>query len=127
MIEINNLTDRLIDKKSLKKAAQKILNKEKRELDLSIVLVGPLRIKELNKRYRKKNKATDVLSFLYDNSGEIIICPSEVKKNVKRLNSSFKKEMARVLIHGVLHLLGYDHQKGKKMVKKEELYLSEIK
>jgi ssRNA-specific RNase YbeY (16S rRNA maturation enzyme) len=67
MIEINNLTDRLIDKKSLKTVAQKILNKEERKLDLSIVLVRPLRIKELNRKYRKKNKATDVLSFLYDN------------------------------------------------------------
>jgi probable rRNA maturation factor len=127
MIEISNLTNRLINKKFLEKAAQKILNKEKRKLDLSVVLVGPLRIKELNKRYRKKNKATDVLSFLYDSSGEIVICPSEVKKNVKRLNSSFKKELIRVLIHGILHLLGYDHQKGKKMVKKEEYYLSRIK
>jgi probable rRNA maturation factor len=127
MIEINNLTDRLIDKKSLKTVAQKILNKEERKLDLSIVLVRPLRIKELNRKYRKKNKATDVLSFLYDNSGEIVICPSEVKKNVKRLNSSFKKEMARILIHGILHLLGYDHQKGEKMAKKEEYYLSGIK
>ena len=61
--------------------------------------------------------------------GEIVICPQEVKKNAQRFNSAFKKELVRVLIHGILHLLGYDHEKGKKeaekMSEKEEYYLSD--
>ncbi|MCX6760524.1 MAG: rRNA maturation RNase YbeY [Candidatus Nealsonbacteria bacterium] len=132
MIEVNNLTDYSIDKKFLRELAFKILKKESsncfEKKDLSIALVVPLRIKELNKRYRKKNRPTDVLSFQdKENWGEIIICPVEVKKNTKKFNSNFKKELSRVLIHGVLHLLGYDHEKDKeeeKMKKKEEYYLN---
>ena len=65
MIEINNLTSAPIDKNFLKKVAGKILKKEKKLLELSIALVGPAKIKKLNKEYRKKNKITDILSFFY--------------------------------------------------------------
>ena len=112
MIEINNLTTAVVDEDFLKKVAEIVLEGEKtKEVELSIALVGQGRIRELNKRYRGKNRATDVLSFLYDGSGDIVICLGEVKKNAKRFGTTFKKELARVLIHGVLHLLGYDHEK----------------
>ena len=134
MIEINNLTSYAIDKKFLRKISEKIFKKEHiksrlEKKDLSVALVGQKRIKELNKRYRKKDRPTDVLAFKdNENLGEIIICLAEVRKNAKKFSSSFKKELARVLIHGVLHLLGYDHEKGgkeeKKMRKKEEYYLN---
>src|SRR4030042_115583 len=125
MIEINNLTT-LVDYGFLKKVAKIVLNKKK--LDLSIVLVSSAEIKELNKKYRKKNKATDVLSFLYDDSGEIVICLKEVRQNAKKFGFPFKTELAKVLIHSVLHLLGYEHEKYKKqaaiMDKKENYYLN---
>ena len=143
MIEINNLTYFRVDEKFLKKLAQKVLaNEEKNKTELSIALVGPKRIKELNKKYRKKDRITDTLSFTYNNSGqpaklreallagEIVICPQEVKKNAKRFDSTFKKELTRVLIHGILHLFGYDHEgsekEAEKMRKKEEYYFSKI-
>ena len=109
------------------KIAKIVLNKEKKKLSLSVALVRPTRIKELNKKYRKKNKATDVLSFLYGDSGEIVICLKKVKENAKKFGFSFKEEIARVLIHSVLHLLGYEHQskkKAKTMEKKENYYLN---
>lgn len=136
MIEVNNLTVYSIDKKSLKKTAAEILKKESirgwlKKKDLSIALVGQKRIKELNKRYRGKNRPTDVLAFEDgENWGEVIICPVEIKKNAKKFNSTFKKEVARVLIHGILHLFGYDHEKEekeeKRMRKKEEYYLDKL-
>ena len=136
MIEVNNLTVYSIDKKSLKKTAAEILKKESirgrlKKKDLSIALVGQKRIKELNKRYRGKNRPTDVLAFEDgENWGEVIICPVEIKKNAKKFNSTFKKEEARVLIHGILHLFGYDHEKEekeeKRMKKKEEYYLDKL-
>ena len=105
MIEVNNLTTNRVDKEFLKMVAKKVLTKENRKMvDLSIALVGQGRIKELNKRHRKKNKATDVLSFQYNNSGEVVICLREVKKNAKQFKSTFKKELARVLIHGIKNL-----------------------
>ena len=110
MVEVNNLTANRADKKLLKKIAEKVLAGENKKIGLSIALVGQARIKELNKKYRRKDKATDVLSFQYDNSGEVVICLKEVKKNAEEFKSTFKKELARILIHGILHVLGYTHQ-----------------
>ncbi|MBL7142232.1 MAG: rRNA maturation RNase YbeY [Candidatus Pacebacteria bacterium] len=125
MIEINNLVSSS-DYTFLKKVAKIVLNKKK--LDLSIVLVSPVKIKELNRKYRKKNKVTDVLSFLYDDSGEIVICLKKVRENAKKFSFPFKTELAKVLIHSVLHLLGYEHEKSKKqaaiMGEKENYYLN---
>lgn len=131
MIEVNNLTTNKISEAFFKKVAEKILKKEKkRKINLSIVLIGQERIKALNKRYRGKERAADVLAFPYNDSGEIVICPKEVKKNAKKFKSTYKKELTRVLIHGILHLLGYVHGKSKvkakKMREKEEYYLSKV-
>lgn len=128
MIEINNLAKERVKEEFLKKVAETVLGKKK--FDLSVALVGQARIKELNIRYRKANGPTDVLSFSYGDSGEIILCLPVVKQNAKKYNVSFESELARILIHGILHLLGYDHEKGEKgaaiMRKKEEYYLSRI-
>ena len=143
MIEVNNLTPLSgVNKKFLKGVAKIVLKGEnKKEARLSIALVGEGRIKELNKKYRGKNRATDVLAFgqnqkflVFPKSEleleEVIICLRVVKKNAKKYNIAFKKELARVLIHGILHLLGYEHEKdereAKKMEKKQKYYLSQI-
>jgi len=133
MIEINNLSEkyRKIDTVFLKKVAEKVLKgeKNKKKIELSIAIVNPQEIKKLNKEYRKKNKPTDVLSFgeIGGDISEIVICPEEVEKNGK----DFKKELTLVLIHGILHLLSYDHEKTKKeaekMFQKQEEYFSKIK
>jgi probable rRNA maturation factor len=125
MIEINNLSEkyRKIDTVFLKKVAAKVLKgeKNKKKIELSIAIV--------NKEYRKKNKPTAVLSFgeIDGDITEIVICPEEVEKNGK----DFKKELTLVLIHGILHLFSYDHEKTKKeaekMFQKQEEYLSKIK
>ena len=133
MIEINNLSLKYkkIDTVFLKKVATKVLKgeKNKKKIELSIAIVNPQEIKKLNKEYRKKNKPTDVLSFgeIGGDITEIVICPEEVEKNGK----DFKKELTLVLIHGILHLFSYDHEKTKKeaekMFQKQEEYLSKIK
>jgi probable rRNA maturation factor len=132
MIEINNLTKERINKKEFEKISEMVLNGEKnKKAEISLAIVDSRKIKTLNKKYRKKDKATDVLSFQYDVPslwnkdflGEIIICPKQVKKNAREMN--------KVLIHGILHLLGFDHEKNNKeakiMQKKEDFYLSKIK
>lgn len=133
MIEINTLTTSPTDKSFLKKIAHKVLaGEKKKKSNLSIALIGQKRIKALNRKYLKQNRATDVLAFSDKEFGlgEIVICPSEVKKNAKRFNSRFKIELARVLIHGILHLLGLNHEKSKKeketMEKKQNYYLKNI-
>ena len=104
-------------------------------------------MRKLNKQFRKKNKTTNVLSFSeievpfekfkigrpvkHKGLGEIVICLREVKKNAKKLGIEFQDEFTKTIIHGVLHLLGYDHEKSaeqkQKMENKENLYFNEIK
>lgn len=145
MIEINNLTTDLINREFVEKVADAVLREEhllKKGEDLSFAFVSWNRIRELNKRYRKKNYSTDVLSFPLQSKlsavdkleaplGEIVICSDEVKKNARRFKSSFEKELARVIIHGVLHILGYEHEGSKKdrekMERKEKYYLSKVR
>ncbi len=147
MIKVHNLTDSQINEDFFRKIARNILKKEKneRKMGLSIILVRPWRIKELNKRYRKENRITDVLSFgqglnskrlkfpslpnEYFELGDVVICLSQVKKNARKFGLSFKKELVLVLIHGILHLLGYDHEKSnkeaRKMREREKQYLKQ--
>ena len=108
MVEINNLTERKIDGDSLKKLAKKVLKRENKTIDISIVFVGKKKIRDLNKKYRGKDRVTDVLSF-GDDLNEIVICPEMVESSLNK-----------VLIHGILHILGYEH--SKKMEQKEELW-----
>lgn len=134
MVEINNLAGFTADEKFLKKVAQTVLKGEgKKGHILSIALINEEEIRSLNKKYLKKDKPTDVLSFSQTSDfpekikefknvlGEVVICPQVVVKNAKDFNISFEKELAKVLIHGILHLLGYDHEKSDK---KENYYLS---
>ncbi len=80
--------------------------------------------------YRKANRPTDVLSLFYGDSGEIVLCPFVIRQNAKKYKVAFQNELSRILIHGILHLLGFDHEKGKekakKMRAKEKYYLSKI-
>jgi len=127
----------------LRGVAEKVLKGENKKKEyLSVAFIRKKRIRELNKKYRKEDRATDVLSFSEGSHsafkisgsikglGEIIICPEIIKKNAKRYNSTFEKELARILIHGILHLLGYEHGKNKvetkKMREMEEYYLPQV-
>ncbi len=129
MTEVNNLTRFRIDLKFVQKIVGKVLKGErKNKAEISIAFVNPAKIRQLNQKYRKKDRPTDVLSYTYNNaSGEIVICPQEVKKNAKKFGQSFEKELARVLIHGILHLLGGDHEgslaKAKKMEEKQNYFI----
>jgi len=138
LLEINNLTKEKIEKKFFARIAEKILVKEgKKEALISVALVPEKKMRELNYKYRKKDKVTNVLAFeapkifLNKNNiflGEIILCPSYIRKQISQRNLSFRErknlyriEFLRCYIHGILHLLGYKH--SDKMQKKEDYYL----
>lgn len=99
--------------------------------EITILLCGEKKIKELNKRYRQKNCVTDVISFSYQNSlvfiGDIVICPKVAKENSKRFGHSFELEMKKLVVHAILHLIGYDHNNDKgKMARKEKNILKSL-
>jgi probable rRNA maturation factor len=87
--------------------------------ELSIVFVTKKISQEFNKKYRKKNKPTNILSFpLSKTEGEIIICPDIVKTQLKDFEKNFKEMIGFLVIHGMLHLKGMEH--GAKMERAEK-------
>ncbi len=129
MVEINNQTNYEMPFDELKSLAEKILTERGSEKTLSVAFLSPEEITTFNERYREKNEPTDVLSFQADPPllGEVLICPRVVETRADRKDLSFQKELRRVLIHGILHLFGYDHENDtekKEMRKLEEEYLS---
>ncbi len=112
--------------KLLNLTAEKIVFKNN-EL-VSLVLVEPEKIQDLNNKYRQKNQVTDVLSFFYGKTdqsqeavGEIMICPERAQKQAKDLGHSLDKEILRLSLHGFLHLHGYDHEKEDQAEQMESL------
>ena len=104
----------------------------KRKVSLTILLSNNKNIKKLNKKFRKKNKPTDILSFPYEKKvnvkkttylGDIIISYEFINKPKTLSDLEFKNKVIKIFIHGYLHLIGYDHIKLKdfnKMFKEEE-------
>ena len=88
------------------------------EAELSILLVASDHIKRLNKRFAGEANATDVLAFpMMDDEedhdlmlGDVVICPEVAQANAEKLGHSLTQEVDTLLVHGTLHLLGYDHQ-----------------
>ena len=129
--------DRKIEKLNIK---EKIFSKN--IIFCTLLLSGNKEIKYLNKKFRKKNKSTDVLSFPFQTKkefqkllkknkeiyiGDIIVNLNKIKN--KKSLKLFKMEFDRLWIHGLVHLFGYDHKKEKdylKMSKTEKKYINSI-
>jgi len=82
---------------------------------ISLALVSDIEIRRLNRVYRHKDKVTDVLSFSFadrDFLGEVLICLPQARRQAKLHKHSLKKELKFLTVHGILHLLGYDHEKN---------------
>jgi probable rRNA maturation factor len=89
-------------------------------ISASVIFVSAPTIKKINRRYRHKDCVTDVLSFPDDNFfvdpsqekelGDIFICVSRAKQQAREFGHSLEAELARLLIHGLAHLLGYEHE-----------------
>jgi len=85
---------------------------------MTVIFVGPGAIRDLNRRFRRKDYATDVLSFHYEGEmleglpllGEIFIAPEISHQQARHWRTSPEKELKRLVLHGILHLLGYDHE-----------------
>lgn len=121
--------------------------KSSKNIEVNLVFVSQARIRDLNKEWRKNDKATDVLSFssidtpqgklaqklklknllekrglikksskklgiYFDNDNQIVICLSYADKQAKKLKLSLGQNLARLFSHGILHILGYDHERS---------------
>ena len=126
--KISNSSD--LFNRILKNLPKKYSFKNKKTI-VTVLLSNNLKIKQLNKIFRKKNKPTDILSFPIKKKvnnkifylGDIIISYEFMNKPKKISLFDFKKKIIKIFIHGFLHLIGFDHLKikdFKKMVKEEE-------
>jgi len=79
--------------------------------EVSILVAGNRQIQALNRRFRKKNKPTDVLSFPRDGGGDIAISADIARQNAARYRHSAASELKVLILHGMLHLAGHDHEK----------------
>lgn len=110
------------------------------EVTASIHLVGEKMIKKLNKQFLGKDIVTDVLSFPLgergtgngeqeSDLGDVFLCLPRIEKQAKEFGVSFEEEFCRMLTHGILHLLGFDHtdkKKAKKMFKLQERIVKQL-
>ncbi|MEK7552833.1 MAG: rRNA maturation RNase YbeY [Patescibacteria group bacterium] len=118
MLAVRNLTRRQTPRRLFHQLTEKILGSE---YELSLVLVGRRRSRNLNRRYRGRDKATNVLSFrLEKNSGEMFVDLGQVAREAAREGQTFLNRLRLIFIHGLLHLKGLDH--GSKMESLESQY-----
>ena len=81
-----------------------------KKYELSLIIVSKKEIQKLNKKYREINKPTDILSFpLSESFGEIYINPEMTKIEAKKFNRTYENFLAFLVIHGLVHLKGFDH------------------
>ncbi|MCQ2979091.1 MAG: rRNA maturation RNase YbeY [Clostridia bacterium] len=146
-------------KKLIKKSLGEVIKEEQcfSDVEVSVSFVTDEEIKELNNNFRGKNKSTDVLSFpmidynkgmffkdMLDyeieeskdltsgniNLGDIVVSLDTIKRQAVDFNNTFEKELCLMVIHSMLHLMGYDHMvkcEEKVMFKKQEDILSKVK
>ena len=116
---------------------------DKQKIIVDMAIVGGGEMKRLNKKYRGKNKPTDVLSFSFDENGlklsqknpflflgNIVLCLPVIRKAAEKEKISVKEKLTRLTIHGLLHLLGYEHEKSQaerlKMEKLEKILWQKV-
>ena len=81
-----------------------------KKYSLSIAYVSEQKSREINNRYRGKNRATNVLSFaLREYEGELVLCKSVIKKEAQETGKTFEQWLCFLVIHGMLHLKGMEH------------------
>ena len=133
MLNIENMTNFIPNTQLLEDIATRLTS---REIDLTLCYNNT--IQQYNKEYRQKDKATDVLSFPVENDfildtnlmplGSIVISVDFVRHKAREYKHSEASEMALLFIHGLLHLLGYDHETDSgEMREKEALIIKKFK
>jgi len=122
-----------VPRRRLALLARRVVVGENANLDVQIIFAGDLLLRDLNRRYRRKNRTTDVLSFnipgvtgLRAESGEIYISLPQARRQARSVRQPLACELERLVVHGTLHLLGFDHHRkaeAERMRQREHRYL----
>lgn len=135
ILDENNFFDK-DEKKNIRSTVLKTLKllDQSKDSEICITFVDDETIRELNNSYRNINRATDVLSFFQDGPdfsilGDIVISVDTAKRHAVRYENTYEFEINKLLVHGILHLLGYDHKKKRETIvmrEKEKQLLTQI-
>ncbi len=134
-IQVINRTKNKIDVDKIVELSNNILSEEnllEKNSYINIVITDDEEMTEYNKKFRNKDGPTDVLSFEYglneETIGDIVVSYETVARQAPEYNNSMETELYLMIIHGILHLLGYDHEKNEKEAKimfdKQDYYSS---
>ena len=142
MVDYINNTDYNVDINALNKVIEEVKKEEKLDnIYFSVIFIDNEEIKKINKQYRNIDKETDVISFALEDDktypkldfrmlGDIYISVDKIKSQAKEYGHSELREECFLLVHGLLHLLGYDHTKSledeKIMFDKQDIILSKV-
>jgi len=108
-----------VSKKRLLKIIALVLPKNKTvPREVSLIFVSAIKMRSLNKTYRGQDMATNILTF---KEGDIMLCPQVIKAEVKKYSFTQKYWMTRLIVHGILHLVGYNHDTRKNLLQMERL------
>jgi probable rRNA maturation factor len=117
-----------IPRRPLALLARRVLRGEEGQLNVSLIFAGDDTLRDLNRRYRKIDRTTDVLSFnipgvtgVEPDGGEIYISVPQARKQARRYRHSLTSELQRLVVHGTLHLLGHDHKHPAQTTRMREL------
>lgn len=122
LVSVDSSFESSVDADELRGVAQRVLAAEARPpSEVGIVVTGDAQIRALNREYADEDKATDVLSFSLregeefvppdatERLGEVVISLETAERQAAEAGHALGDEMAHLLVHGILHLLGYDH------------------
>ncbi len=132
VVRVKNLNKRhRINERFIQKIAENILDifKKRRSIELDIVFLNDNSIRYFNKRYKHKDRATDVLSFDLGPCGQILISSDTALRNSAIFDTSFEEEIILYVIHGILHLFGYNDEttaQKNRMSEKENRILKKL-
>ena len=142
MIKVNkNHKLKTVPVRIIKKIVELVLSSEKpseyKQMRIDVNFIDDELMTELNETYKKRSGTTDILSFNFNEQeekyyflGELYLSVPVLEKQAKQMGHSIEKELAILLIHGTLHLLGYEHHNGKakrlRMEKAEQKYFKVV-
>jgi probable rRNA maturation factor len=119
----------------VRRSVQTVLQGEGRPAQVSVTFLGPVAMRRLNRRHRRHDRPTDVLAFALplpggELAGDIYLCRAVAARQARDAGVSEREELVRLVIHGVLHVLGYDHpdtgRERSPMWKKQERYVGKV-
>jgi probable rRNA maturation factor len=106
-----------LPERTVRRIVRAVLSGERRVADISVIFVGLTRMRRLNRDWKSHDRPTDVLSFALplpggSLTGEVYICAAVARTEARAHEVPLREELVRLVVHGTLHVLGYEHSEG---------------